>query len=60
MQKFYRPKIDRVLGGVCSGLGYYLDIDPLFIRILFVAGIFSPFPVILTYILFWLFSKSGE
>lgn len=32
-----RKREDRVLAGVCSGLGDYLGIDPLWIRIAFVA-----------------------
>ena len=31
-----RSRTDRVLGGVCGGLGRYFDIDPILIRILFV------------------------
>jgi phage shock protein PspC (stress-responsive transcriptional regulator) len=35
-KRLYRDKENRVLGGVCSGLGTYLNIDPVFIRILIV------------------------
>jgi len=59
-QKMYRPKIDRVIGGVCSGIAYQMNIDPIFIRVLFLVLIFSPFPVILAYILFWFFTPGGE
>ncbi|MFL6138388.1 MAG: PspC domain-containing protein [Frankiaceae bacterium] len=31
----YRSRDDRVLGGVAAGLGYWLDIDPVIIRVLF-------------------------
>jgi phage shock protein PspC (stress-responsive transcriptional regulator) len=53
MKKLYREPIDKVLGGVCSGLGTYLNIDPILLRILFIGLIFYPFPIILTYILCW-------
>ncbi len=54
MKRIYRDEINNVIGGVCGGIGTYLDIDPVIVRILFAALIFSPFPIILTYILFWI------
>lgn len=35
-KRMYRDMEKRVLGGVCSGLGNYLSVDPAFLRILFV------------------------
>jgi Putative stress-responsive transcriptional regulator len=35
-KRLYRKENNRVLGGVCSGLGEYIGIDPLFLRIFFV------------------------
>jgi phage shock protein C len=54
MKRIYRDEINNVIGGVCGGIGTYLDIDPVIVRILFAALIFLPFPIILTYILFWI------
>jgi|Laugresu1bdmlbsd_1035121.scaffolds.fasta_scaffold20854_3 phage shock protein C len=54
MRKLYRTKIDKVFGGVCGGIGDYADIDPSLLRIIFICLIFSPFPIILTYILSWI------
>jgi phage shock protein PspC (stress-responsive transcriptional regulator) len=31
-----RSQSDKVLGGVCAGLGDYLNIDPVFVRIFFI------------------------
>ncbi|MCF7803467.1 MAG: PspC domain-containing protein [Candidatus Marinimicrobia bacterium] len=36
-----RPKRDRKLAGVCSGLAYYLEIDPTIVRLLWVIGVFA-------------------
>ena len=58
--KLYRPKIDRVIGGVCSGIAYHIDIDPIFVRVLSVVLLFYPFPIGLTYLLLWIFIPSGE
>ena len=33
----YRSKTDRVIFGVCGGLGEYFDIDPIIFRIAFIA-----------------------
>jgi phage shock protein C len=42
------------LAGVCSGLGKFFDIDPLVFRLLFLLGLFTPYPVIITYIICWI------
>ena len=35
--RMYRDPDNRVIGGVCSGMAAYWDIDPIIIRIIFVA-----------------------
>jgi phage shock protein C len=32
MRNLYRSETDKMLGGVCGGLGAYLRIDPTFVR----------------------------
>lgn len=34
-KKLYRSRTDRIIGGVCGGLGKYFDIDPIIFRIVF-------------------------
>lgn len=53
MKKLYRTEPSS-LGGVCSGLGEYFDIDDAIIRVIFALLIFTPFPVIILYILLWI------
>ncbi len=36
-----RSKSNRMISGVCAGLGDYLNIDPTVIRLLFVLGFFT-------------------
>ena len=36
MKRLYRSNEDRMIGGVCGGLGEYLSVDPTLIRLLFV------------------------
>jgi phage shock protein PspC (stress-responsive transcriptional regulator) len=35
-----RSKSNRMIAGVCAGLGDYLNIDPTVVRLLFVLGFF--------------------
>jgi phage shock protein C len=35
-KKLYRNRTDRMIAGVCGGLGRYLGIDPTLIRLAFV------------------------
>jgi phage shock protein PspC (stress-responsive transcriptional regulator) len=52
-KRLYRSESNRILGGVCGGLGEFLGIDPIFIRIFFilwtVLGEFS----VLIYLVLW-------
>jgi phage shock protein C len=37
-KQLYRSRDDRMVAGICGGLGDYLDIDPTIIRLIFVFG----------------------
>jgi len=58
MEKFYRTYDDRVFFGICSGLGFRTNIDPLVWRLLFFFLIFSPVPIITGYLLTTILTKS--
>ena len=53
MQTLYRPRDNRVIAGVCSGIARRFGIDPTVIRILFVASLLLPGPQILIYLAAW-------
>ncbi|HCK67405.1 MAG TPA: hypothetical protein DHW49_14180 [Anaerolineae bacterium] len=36
-----RSKSNRMIAGVCAGLGDYLNMDPTIVRLLFVLGFFT-------------------
>lgn len=57
MKKLERPS-NSAIAGVCKGLSEYFNIDESIIRIIFVALIFTPFPIIITYLLMWLIIPS--
>lgn len=37
-RKLYRSRKERMIAGVCGGLGDYFDIDPTLVRLLFVVA----------------------
>jgi phage shock protein C len=37
-KKLYRSRANRILGGVCGGLGDFFSIDPTVVRVVFVLG----------------------
>ena len=50
----YRSESDRMLGGVCGGLGVYLGIDPTFVRLFFVLLFFGSGVGLLAYLALWI------
>ena len=52
-KRLYRDPENRILGGVCSGIASYLNIDPLIIRILFLVLLFAYGIIGIIYIVLW-------
>ncbi|HEY9115299.1 MAG TPA: PspC domain-containing protein [Bacteroidales bacterium] len=53
-QKLYRARRGKVLGGVCGGLGDYLNIDKVIVRILFILLAIFGGSGVLVYIILWI------
>ncbi|MDD2549863.1 MAG: PspC domain-containing protein [Bacteroidales bacterium] len=53
-KKLYRDTEGSVIGGVCSGLGYYWNIDTVLIRILFVIVALWGGGGVLIYVILWI------
>lgn len=53
-RRFYRDTDERMLGGVCSGLGAYFDTDPWVFRVLFMGVTLLFLTGLLFYVLIWL------
>lgn len=54
MTRITRSRQDRVIGGVCGGLGHYLRVDPVLLRIAAVALALSGGLGVLAYIIAWI------
>ncbi len=66
MKRLYRSTRDRMLGGVCAGLGEHFNVDPSVVRILWVAVTLLSLGIgIIVYIIAWIIvpeqpGNSGE
>ena len=49
-----RSREGRVIAGVCAGLGRYLDIDPVLLRIAFVVLLFAGGGGLFLYVVSWI------
>jgi len=50
----YRSGNNRFIAGICGGIGEYIVIDPVVIRVLFIIGVFVSYgTLILLYLLLW-------
>ena len=54
MKRVFRDSFNGILGGVCSGLGEYFEIDPVFFRLLFIAFFFMFGGGVFIYLIAWL------
>jgi len=52
-KRLRRSSSDRMIAGVCGGLGKYLDVDPVIIRLLWAVAIFIYGTGLLAYIIAW-------
>lgn len=60
VRRLRRSRTDRVVGGVCGGLGKYLGVDPVLIRIAVVAVVLFGGVGVLAYIIAWVVIPEGD
>src|SRR5690606_25986314 len=53
-RRLYRNPNDKMLGGVCSGIANYFDIDPVIVRLVFAIMFLTAGIGLLAYILTWI------
>ncbi|HEX2393931.1 MAG TPA: PspC domain-containing protein [Bacteroidales bacterium] len=53
-RRLYRDPDNRVFGGVCGGLGAYLNVDPVILRVILVVLFFAFGVGLLVYLIMWI------
>lgn len=53
-KRLYRDGDSKVLGGVCSGIGHYFGIDPVWLRIALLLMLFFAGTGVLLYLILWI------
>ncbi|HWR83050.1 MAG TPA: PspC domain-containing protein [Candidatus Deferrimicrobium sp.] len=53
-RRIYRSRTDKIIGGVCGGLGDYFNIDPVLVRVITVVLILATGVGLIGYILAWI------
>lgn len=51
IKRLYRSQVDRIIFGVCGGLGEYFNLDPVIFRVVFVVLALSAGSGVLIYII---------
>lgn len=54
MKRIYRSKKEKIIAGVCGGIAEYFDIDPVIVRLVFIALILASFSSLIFYIIAWI------
>jgi len=54
IKRIYRSKKDRILGGVCGGIGNYFNVDPVLVRVVWAVSFFAGGIGLLGYLLAWI------
>lgn len=53
-KRFYLSSTDKKIAGVCGGLAEYFDVDPLLVRVLFLAAFFGFGSGLMIYLILWI------
>jgi phage shock protein C len=54
VKKLYRQPMNKIIAGVCTGLGEYFDVDPVILRVAFMVCFFMMSVGFWLYIAIWL------
>jgi phage shock protein PspC (stress-responsive transcriptional regulator) len=61
MKRLYRSGTERILGGVCAGIGEYFEVDPTIIRLVWVVLTLLSLGVgVIAYIIAWIIVPEGK
>lgn len=60
VKRLYRSRNEKILGGVCGGLGEYFEVDPVVIRLIWVVlTLLTMFIGIIVYLIAWIIIPEG-
>jgi phage shock protein PspC (stress-responsive transcriptional regulator) len=60
VKRLYRSRNEKILGGVCGGLGEYFEVDPVLIRLIWVVlTLLTMFMGIIVYLIAWIIIPEG-
>ena len=60
VKRLYRSRHERVFGGVCGGIGEYLNVDPVVVRLIWVVlTLLTMFMGIIVYLIAWIIIPEG-
>ena len=51
--RLYRSRKDRMIAGVCGGLAKYFNIDPTWMRLIFIVCLLLGGSALLVYLIMW-------
>jgi len=54
VKKLCRNANDKVIAGVCSGIGEYFDLDPVLIRVIWVVFALAAGSGVIAYLIAWM------
>jgi phage shock protein C len=53
-KRLYRSRTERMIAGVCGGLANYFNMDPVWVRVIFLVLLIAAGSTLLVYLLLWL------
>ncbi len=53
-KRLLRSRKDRIISGVCGGIGNYFNVDPVLVRVIWAVLFFAAGAGLLAYILAWI------
>ncbi|HET8680303.1 MAG TPA: PspC domain-containing protein [Micromonosporaceae bacterium] len=59
-RRLVRPRDNRWIAGVCSGLGRRFGMAPTLVRLLFILSCLLPGPQVVVYLVLWVIMPSEE
>ncbi|MFA6351558.1 MAG: PspC domain-containing protein [Bacteroidales bacterium] len=60
MRRIHRSNSNKVIAGVCGGLGEYFNIDPVIVRVIWAISILALGIGLLLYLVCWILFPAGK